>query len=65
LWISTRPHAVKILEKALNKKVVCLLPFLPENQIEFVTSYWNLKMTKRGNPEAVKLIEKVRFAIME
>jgi predicted NACHT family NTPase len=51
LWISTRPHAVKILEKAVNVKTVCLLLFLSENQIEFVTNYWNRKMIKRGKTD--------------
>ena len=66
LWICTRPHAVKIPEKALNKKAFRLLPFLPENQIGFVTNYWNLKMIKETpKPKNGLKNFEVRFAIME
>jgi hypothetical protein len=53
LWVTTRPHLREDLEDKLQQLSYTLQPFSEENQIEFLTKFWNLKdwVTKMDNNE--------------
>jgi len=63
LWVTTRPHLREQLEDKLQQLSYTLEPFSEENQVDFLTKFWNLKKWFTEGNSMVELESKRKLQV--